>query len=121
MKYIHLRIFNDPALIRNNRKVRSFPKAHGGITIAYQKQNNNEYKVAFAICSEKDNYCKRTGRDEATKHMLNGKTITMHLNNVSSKPLQIIDNLERHYKYKITLDHIGKESMKILKKALHDL
>lgn len=46
----------------NNGQVNS----RGGATVAYQvDKNNNVTKFAIARCSDKDNYCRKTGRNLA--------------------------------------------------------
>jgi len=115
MKFMHIRMH------RYQPWNSDIPTPHGGVTIAYQKQDDDKYKVALAVCSEKDNYNKRTGRDEATKHMLDGKFITLQLHNNSAKTTQILQHLEQHFKYHILFRYLNRESMKFIKRAINDL
>lgn len=48
----HVRVINPDNTINNL----------GGATIAYQDYYNNKIKVSIAVCSAKDNFCKKTGR-----------------------------------------------------------
>lgn len=58
MRYLHLR-----------KRVNGTPKAKGGKTVAYEV-TGNLLTLAYAKCSKKDSYCKKTGRDIATGRYL---------------------------------------------------
>jgi len=47
---------------------------HGGLT-ALTEFTEDGVQVGVAICSEKDNYCKKTGRELATTRFKNKKTV----------------------------------------------
>lgn len=61
------------AHVRNKDKD-GHPTAHGGITVAYDVNDDNEV-IAFASarCSRKENYCKAIGRTIATGRLDAGK------------------------------------------------
>mgnify|MGYP000999290370 FL=1 len=105
MKFIHLR----PISPKNKYN------AHGGITIAYQPTNPNEYKVAFALCSNKDNYCKRTGRDKATERFLQNKTLSLPTFNQYPDVGEVLDTIEEHINY--TLIPNSKKVHKLIKET----
>ena len=49
----------------------------GGVTIAHELIEHNQGKtliLAIAQASDKDNYCRRTGRDIALDNYINGRT-----------------------------------------------
>ena len=51
MKFMHIRCYKQGTQL---------PSARGGVTIAFKKDEKGDlYKVAYAVCSEKDNYCKK--------------------------------------------------------------
>ena len=111
MKFMHIRCYKQGAQL---------PSARGGVTIAFKKDEKGDlYKVAYAVCSEKDNYCKKTGRDEATKHLLENKLIFVEVDESHSICGQIIDTLEAYFDYKVLLDgSFNEKSMKLLKQEL---
>lgn len=113
MKYIHIRPKD------KNKK----PLPRGGITIAYHSNNKDYYDeqtISFAVCSEKDNYCKRTGRDKALDRFLKGNTYKFETTPKHTIN-DILDCLEEFFENKIYLDFLDKKTMKILKKECHGL
>ena len=111
MKFMHIRCYKQGAQL---------PSARGGVTIAFQKDKKGDlYKVAYAVCSEKDNYCKKTGRDEATNPLLENKLIFVEVDESHSICGQIIDTLEAYFDYKVLFDgRFDKKAMKLLKQEL---
>jgi hypothetical protein len=47
--------------------------AKGGETFCYTILDDGTLRVSSAMCSLKDNYCRRIGRDVALGRMLNGR------------------------------------------------
>ena len=108
MKYIHLRRYNGTQRL-----------ATGGVTIAFtniQQGESTVHLASFAVCSEKDNYCKKTGRDEALNRYIEGQYITCKV--IPEIPIvtQILDTFEEHLSVKF--HRLNKADFKILKKAL---
>ena len=60
------------------------------ITIA-AKLVNNEYRIGWAKCSPKDNYCKKTGREIASTRLAT-TDLVITFDEVSSK-IQIVNSL----------------------------
>jgi len=111
MKYIHIR----------RRDKYKTPLPTGGLTIAYKTNFNPDYEeqtISFAVCSESDNYCKRTGRDKALDRFLKGHTYKFETTK-DNRINDILDNLEEFFNNQIYLDFLDKKTMKILKKELH--
>jgi len=55
------------------------PSKKGGVTIAHELIEHNQGKtliIAVAQASDKDNYCRRTGRDVALDNYINGKVFS---------------------------------------------
>jgi hypothetical protein len=67
VKFIHLRRIVDADLADVDM--------HGGATVAF-KQNGREVIYAVARCTDRDNYCRRTGRIIAAGRLLKGQKIT---------------------------------------------
>ncbi len=69
IRYIH---FRRPQIVLGRLGLRMQPSEFGGITIAYTKMAENEYKCAMARCNtrDKDRYNKTKGRDEAKTRLL---------------------------------------------------
>jgi len=111
MKYIHL------------RRIQKTLLSTGGVTIAYnsiKKGSYTEHTISFAVCSEKDNYCKRTGRDKALDRFVKGHTYK--LESTSNQPIyEILQGIEEFFDNNIYLDYLDKKTMKILKKECHGL
>lgn len=48
----------------------------GGVTLAYivqEDSNGKHLEISFAQCSDKDNYCKKTGREVALDRYIKGE------------------------------------------------
>ena len=53
------------------------PSKKGGVTIAHELLEHDQGKtllISIAQASDKDNYCRRTGRDIALDNYINGRT-----------------------------------------------
>lgn len=64
---VHYRNFNEQGGIHNM----------GGITLAIEKKGPNDFTVAYAICSELDNFNKQTGRTKAISRLKSKKAIPL--------------------------------------------
>ena len=56
------------------------PEPKGGVTIAYEiltHENGHTLKFAIAQVSNKDCYCKQTGRDVSLNNYIQGKTFSI--------------------------------------------
>lgn len=115
MKYVHCRVWNDPTEQTAYLTTLS-PK--GGLTLAC-KLENQKIKVGIAVCSEKDAYCKRTGRDKALERFLNNKTITIDLDYFDID--EILEAIQAQNNNKIFLDILTKNTIKKLKKFVTSL
>jgi hypothetical protein len=62
----------------NGKTLRSSPTAKGGMTIAYEN-NKHIVTIATAVVSEKDCYCKKTGRELAMQRFADGMTVMLPL------------------------------------------
>ena len=112
MKYIHIR-----------RKIKGNPVPCGGVTVAYkteERYTHDVHTVSLAVCSERDNYCKRTGRDKAVARFLEGTFYTIQTDPDDETIPQILDTLEELFSNHILLDHLDKISMKALKREEHN-
>ena len=112
MKYIHIR-----------RKIKGNPVPCGGVTVAYkteERYTHDVHTVSLAVCSERDNYCKRTGRDKAVARFLEGTFYTIQTDPDDETIPQILDTLEELFSNHILLDHLDKISMKALKREVHN-
>lgn len=72
VKFIHLRNFNADGSVATR----------GGITIAYREERDDNGPVAryaAAYCSERDNYCRSTGRAIAQGRLDSKKGIPHHV------------------------------------------
>lgn len=119
MKFIHIRQFKPSASFINKQAAQGKnPLSRGGVTIAYTPATKGTFKVAYAVCSEQDNYCKQTGRDIATQHMLDGNVILIEVDHDHNTVGQIIDTLEAFFDYQVIFDDLCKQSLKILKRDL---
>lgn len=59
VNYRHIRFMDDFGNISNM----------GGVTVAYVQTDENTITFATAVCSIKDNFCKRTGRKIARQRL----------------------------------------------------
>lgn len=64
MKFLHLRVVNEDMEL--------YPT--GGLTLCYIKHKNGTYEFNYAICSDKDVFCKKRGRDIAEGRFMSYKT-----------------------------------------------
>lgn len=64
MKFLHLRVVNEDMEL--------YPT--GGITFCYNKYDNGTYEFNYAICSDKDVFSKKRGRDIAEGRFMSFKT-----------------------------------------------
>lgn len=65
VEYIHIRYPSEDDELELSGK--------GGATIAYRPTPDNEgVEFGIAICSDRDNYCKRIGRDISLGRLLSG-------------------------------------------------
>lgn len=67
VKFFHIRNLTPYGDVSNN----------GGMTVAYQAKDK-EIAYAVAVCSKKDNFCKKTGRDLAFSRLL-GNSLKIQL------------------------------------------
>lgn len=89
MKFIHLR-----------------SGTKGGYTIAYEKVDSPEqydslYRWSYAQCSNKDNYCKKIGRDIAMGRIMAGQSKYFILPNSLPKNSIVTELINELYKYHI--------------------
>ena len=82
VKFIHL---------RNYEEDMATPCPQGGLTVAFVPSNDNEVWVGLAKCSERDNFCKHTGRAIAKGRLENGKYHVVKTNQTSIK--ETVNNL----------------------------
>lgn len=115
MKYVHCRLWQEPTKT-NNFRSDYYPK--GGVTLACELKEQ-KIKVGIAICSEKDAYCKRTGRDKALEKFLNNKTITINLDHFDVG--EILLALEAQNNNQIDINYLSKKDIKKLKKFVTSL
>lgn len=76
IRYMHIR---RPLLQLGRSEVKGTISALGGITAAYVKLADNQYKVAFARCNAKngDHYQKLEGRHRAVERLLEDDDVWM--------------------------------------------
>jgi hypothetical protein len=63
-RLIHMRYWEDAE--------QTSARNRGGVTIAYHLLDNGHAFVAFSRCSDKDNFCKKTGRNIAIGRLQSG-------------------------------------------------
>ena len=67
-----------PVLFNHQNTQQEYPfKYRTKNTVAIQREGDH-YKVGWSLCSPKDNFCKKTGREQAVKRM-NQSDITVSL------------------------------------------
>ncbi len=119
LKFIHIRRFKyDPAFVFRDE---ISPK--GGITIGYTKPDRKGYrKVAVAVCSEKDAYCRKTGREKVIERFKDGKYFTVRVDDYDQPGWvvdDILDAIEERFSYQIRFDELEvKREWKKVKHAL---
>lgn len=68
----------------------------GGATLAYEiitNKNGKKLKIAIGLCSYKDPYCRKKGRDSATKQLVAGNTIEI----ITKRKLKDIPKVIRYF------------------------
>lgn len=104
MKYIHIR----------RRLPDDTPAPTGGLTIAYTKPKDGFVEISFAVCSDKDNYCKQTGRDKALDRFIQNNK--MYFDETLCKTVEdIIYTFEDFFD--LSVDLANKQYFKEIKKA----
>ncbi|MCK9369257.1 hypothetical protein M0R04_04900 [Candidatus Dojkabacteria bacterium] len=63
VKFRHVRVLREDGTVNNM----------GGMTISYREVDSNTIEFAAAVCSDKDNYCKKTGRTISAGRMKSPK------------------------------------------------
>lgn len=79
MRFLHIRKEND---------IREM-SIKGGITVAYEVDDDT-VEIATARCSDRDNYCRKTGRSIAEGRFRAGKTRTLALAQAGVTPIEVI-------------------------------
>lgn len=78
----------------------------GGITVAYQKIEEGKFRVAYAHCHPKDNFCKATGRIKAAGRLKSNDQ--SQVVEYSSEKEFLMDERTIQYPYKLVTDIRGK-------------
>lgn len=95
--YIHLR---RPSIKLKRKGVRMGPSDFGGITVAYTKIGDNQYKCAMARCNlkDKDRYNKKLGRKLALERLTEDDDVwTLDLaesHNIHGQMLELVLNFK---------------------------
>jgi len=71
----------------------------GGVTVAYQKIREGVFKMAYAHCHPKDNFCKATGRIKAAGRL--NSPIQSQLVEYSSEKELIADERDIQFPYRL--------------------
>jgi hypothetical protein len=83
VKFFYLRTYTNSGEIHNK----------GGMTIAWQIQEDNSIKVSKAICSLEDNFCKAEGR-----YIANDRLVTGDFETISNATfLEYVSNIKFPY------------------------
>lgn len=85
---VTLRINNKPIIINSGRE-----NVSSRATIAWQRVSDTEYRVGIALCSPRDNFCRKEGREYALEALTaNPITITSTDELTSASLYSVLNN-----------------------------
>lgn len=69
IKFKHLRNASQAYELAPGRVARLGINNLGGLTLAFEEKTDGSFEVGAALCSKKDNFCYRVGRDKAIERL----------------------------------------------------
>lgn len=69
IKFKHLRNASQAVHVGSGLVARQGINNLGGLTLAFEEKTDGSFEVGAALCSKKDNFCYRVGRDKAIERL----------------------------------------------------